>query len=336
MNGIQILAAAWLAAGFQSAQSQVPGAPPAARAESDPGLAPTPGGFPAVDTSPKRERGNSASIYSAARNSAKDSTAPLLIEFSSSDPRALDALNEDLNVMSRLLEKVLERDPSQAPDVKMGIPILVTSGSRGVRAMYVDGFGALFMAKVNIPVFAPELAKEKPVENRSDSDWESIRREISGGGDDSPVELLTYGAMSPGAAFDASQVENLKKQVLQALKNASNIRHLKGDEFVSVALLGTGAIETVKASQGRNRSNNANNAAGNNPTVTAELRGSSLARQGTVMTIRVKKAVIDAFARGKLGFEEFERLATLNRYAGAGHGTVSLNTWAAPPKTDRR
>ena len=50
-------------------------------------------------------------------------------------------------------------------------------------------------------------------------------------------------------------------------------------------------------------------------------------RQGTVMTIRVKKTDVDAFAKGAIDLKTFQARATLNVYVGAGYNTSSINTW---------
>lgn len=63
--------------------------------------------------------------------------------------------------------------------------------------------------------------------------------------------------------------------------------------------------------------------------------GTMLARRepapGTVLTIRVKKADADAFAKGDLKFEEFQKKASVRAYAGYGHGLTSLNSWIQEP-----
>src|SRR5437867_1745431 len=85
-----------------------------------------------------------------ARTSSRDLPAPILVQFSAAPDKVLDALSEDLNVMTRLIQKDLERGFAQdGPTMKMGIPIVINSPSRSIRPMYIEGFGALFMIKVN-------------------------------------------------------------------------------------------------------------------------------------------------------------------------------------------
>jgi hypothetical protein len=61
--------------------------------------------------------------------------------------------------------------------------------------------------------------------------------------------------------------------------------------------------------------------------VTLAGAGKDSARRGTVLTLRVKKSDVDAFAKGSLSYEEFQQRATVNAYVGSGHGITSLNSW---------
>jgi hypothetical protein len=51
------------------------------------------------------------------------------------------------------------------------------------------------------------------------------------------------------------------------------------------------------------------------------------ADKGTVLTLRARKADIDAFAGGKLDAEGFKAKVTTTAYAGSGTGTTSINSW---------
>ena len=49
--------------------------------------------------------------------------------------------------------------------------------------------------------------------------------------------------------------------------------------------------------------------------------------QGTVLTIRVKKGDVDAFAKDEVDLKTFEGRATINAYAGTAYDVTSVNTW---------
>src|SRR5262249_44698238 len=141
-------------------------------------------------------------------------------------------------------------------------------------------------------------------------------------------------ALLPGGSkFDPEQVEALRKVLLQTLKNASNIRNLKPEDFVAFTVFGQPAnVVQVKKSRSKGGSNVSQpaaatpsaegNAKGKTATETARAeqkaqaaavaRSSDLLRnptQGTVLSLRVRKADVDAFASGKLDFDSFAKRA---------------------------
>src|SRR5439155_11056340 len=87
---------------------------------------------------------------------------PTTVHFSQPDPKSEDALQEDLNVMSLLLQKKLEEAVGEnSPTYGMGIPLLLRSGQRSVESLYLDGFGVLFTLSVNFPLVAPPASRAK-------------------------------------------------------------------------------------------------------------------------------------------------------------------------------
>ena len=210
--------------------------------------------------------------------------------------------------MTRLIQKDLERGFAQdGPTMKMGIPIVINSPSRSIRPMYIEGFGALFMIKVNFPLIGSG-PKERKKPEMTASDWDNAKRELSSEQPD-PIETVVP---ANDTDFDAGRVDHLKSALLEGLKNASNIRHLKPEEFVGLTIFGAPAFMVERSRSGKS----------------AQLREAALAaRQGTVLSIRVRKSDVDAFARQKLSFDEFQRQATVGTYAGPGYATQSLNSW---------
>jgi hypothetical protein len=283
-------------------------------------------------------------VYSqAGASSSRDSVPPLILQFTGADPSAMSHMEEDLSVMTRLTEKSLERNLGEnSPDYKMGIPMLVTASGRSVRAVYLDGFGAVFMIKVNFPVLAPPTTEEKkPERTVEDSEWERTRKEVLGIHE--PGDGSTWvGAEVP---YDAALVEALKKELLETLKNASNIRGLKSEEFICVTVFGGPNITFGKRTTGSIPGQSAVPAPAK-PTARRDTKtppgvpGSAAgyavnysgraAGQGTVLTLRVKKSDVDAFATGKLDFKAFEKRATFNTYLGSGYDITSVNSWSRP------
>src|ERR1043166_4072613 len=154
---------------------------------------------------------------------------PLVMRFSGGHDEANPAMEEDLNIMTRLIENALEKGlGDESPDVKMGIRMYFSDAARSVRPLYLEGFGALFMIKVGFPVFAPPAAETKTQQHAADSEWEKAKREISGPDSRGAGPDFVF---SSGTKYDPAQVEALKNVLVQSFKNATNIRHLNPTDF---------------------------------------------------------------------------------------------------------
>ena len=278
----------------------------------------------------------------------RDATAPLFIEFTPTSAEQATMMDEDLNVMTRLLEKALDQGLGEdKPDVKLNLPMLFTSSGRSVRAVYLEGFGALFLIKVNFPVVAVAKAELKKQAKKPITEWDQVKSELKE--DEQKDDEIVWTADPARAESEALQIEALKKILLQSLKHAANIRHLKPDEFVALSVFGSevnGSVQIVrnaystapsaasvassansskKKEKGKSAANEgltegaepASPAIVTRPGQPAELsvsdsrtggmftravvRGSGKAGpQGTVLTLRVKKSDVDAFAHGEV------------------------------------
>src|SRR6478672_6958968 len=145
-----------------------------------PGAPPAPGGTVDVKKRISGLVGSTGGTYYRA-TSAADSIPPLVIQFSSTNQTLVQDWEEDLTVMTRLLEESLQRAADEdLSDFKtaMGIQLTMTT-ARSVRPLYLEGFGALFMVKVNFPVVPPSKVEEEKRE-RTESEWEKVRQELYG------------------------------------------------------------------------------------------------------------------------------------------------------------
>src|SRR5258706_9413271 len=141
-------------------------------------------------------------------SSSAGGVPPLVMRFSGGHDDANPTMEEDLNIMTRLIENTLERGlGDDSPDVKMGIRMYYSDGGRSVRPLYLEGFGALFMIKVGFPVFAPPVAEAKTQPPATDSEWEKAKHDLSTG-----PESRGPGAdfvFSGGTKYDPAQVDAL-------------------------------------------------------------------------------------------------------------------------------
>jgi len=170
----------------------------------------------------------------------------VIIQFSQSDPRSVDTLQEDLNVMSLLLQKKIEQTFGEnSPTYRMGIPLLLQPGQRGIESLFLDGFGAVFTLNVNFPLVPPPASKAKERDSTTGSDdWDRARKELYGARE-TEEQMNPYG---PNALpYDAGQVDALKRALLDSLRNAANIRGLKPEDWVVVSVFGTEGVEAGPA-----------------------------------------------------------------------------------------
>ncbi len=230
-------------------------------------------------------------------------TQPLLIRTSDLDPATTANLQEDLAVMSRILSKNVGKE---GHDSAMGIVISAIPGMRRPQSLYLEGYGALFMLSVKFPLVPAVPTNDTTPEKPVDTTWEETKRELNGG---KPGNFRVF-TLPPGAdataEFSQEQVDNLKRELIESLKNASNIRNLKPDEFVTVVVLGN------RASGGGTRVKRAT-ARGGAPKkvdvyVTAE------AKRESTLTLRAKKSDIDAFAKGTVDEAEFTKRTSVSAY----------------------
>jgi hypothetical protein len=271
----------------------------------------------------------------------------IIIQFSQSDPRSVDVLQEDLNVMSLLLQKRLEDAVGEnSPTYRMGIPLLLRSGKHGIDSLYIDGFGALFTMTVNFPLVAPPSIKAKETDDTTGSDeWDKARKELYGVRE-SEEAANPYGRS--GLPYDAAQVGALKRALLEALKNVTNIRDLKPEEWIVASVFGAESPDTspglaggsggggvgVGGTTGRAGRGASNVAQADARILEAMGVGMPESRtgRGTVLTVRVRKSDADSLAKGKMSFEQFEQKATIAAYLGpATHGSSDFFRGASYP-----
>jgi hypothetical protein len=240
----------------------------------------------------------------------RGSAQPLVVRTTDTDPNTVSKIQEDLNVMSRIVTKTVEREAGrEGHDSAMGIVLSALPASRRPQSLYLEGYGALFMIPVKFPLVAPSSKEEEKAEKTVDSTWEQTRRELYGqkGG---PVRVWELPAREQAPAYDAEQVENLKKELLESLKNGTNIRDLKPEESITIAVIGTASGGLgVKMKQPNSRSSG---------TVRKSeifaIAGPRGAGRESTLTMRVKKADVDAFAKGTIDFEQFKKRAAVFAY----------------------
>ena len=255
----------------------------------------------------------------------------LIVQSVDTDPATIANAEEDMSVMALILRKATGGGPSDDKRVALGIEVdsTVFGSSSGARNIYVEGYGALFLLGVRYPLVAPQDKPDDPqAKDERSNDWKAAREEYLASGRAESFEEEFRGAWAGpggrgapgfgGEEYDADKVEELKVALLESLKNANHIRILKPTEYINVVIQGGEARigeKTVTTKGGQV-----------NVTLRSKTGSRSDSRRGeTVMTLRVKKSDVDAFASGALDYAGFRNKATIQTYLRRGDASVSTS-----------
>ena len=236
----------------------------------------------------------------------------------------LAGITEDMRVMSRIIDKKVSQSNLVTSRgrrlVDFNINPFLGRGNRTTEAIYLEGYGALFLMKVNILLsLPPETEQKEKTKEDTDPVWSQMRREMY-----EPEE--TRGSRTnerPEEKYDAEKVETLKTNLIKTLKHATNIQALKPEQLVILTVIGdrhgSTATVTQSISYGRGTGSRTGSRTGRTGIfqATPEVKTGSL--PPTVLTISAKKSDIDAFAKGELDYDQFrQRTGIFKSYAKAG------------------
>ena len=216
---------------------------------------------------------------------------PIIVQGETYDAKAAEELREDMAVMARILEKTCAEHGGES-ERAMGLDILTFSG-RGARNLYLDDYGAIFTLNVDQPLKRSNSADstEAKPEKQVDREWEAARRELFGGNQTGATLFLEHGESK---RYDAAAVERLRGNLVDALKNAGNIRNLKADHWVMFVVRGAATAPNRWYSE-------------SDPAAT---RGDD----STTMVIKARKSDIDAYGTGSLSEGAFRKRVMVTVY----------------------
>jgi hypothetical protein len=259
----------------------------------------------------------------------------LVIRFDKTDATAQVNLEEDMNVMSRVLERAVTQKLGDDDGPKAsGIQVFFAPDGGSARNLYLEGYGSIFVINVRFPLLAPadkpEGEKPKP---DTDSSWEDAKRDLYGDRDPWNIGKALRFEFHGGEPqpYDSDKVDRLRQSLVESLKSASNIRGLKPDEWIVVTVLGGPTPGPAKVKPGRRTSGDRpgpKRAPAPDDEVIYESRdgkGPETAARAAIMTVRAKKSDVDEFAKGKTDLEQFRKKVSISTYpantgSGAGIG----------------
>ncbi len=321
---IVLVALSMLATAFAQAQTNRPVAPSPAPSPPTPAPAPTP--VQAVS-----QELDSLIGSLSFRSQAGSGNTVLVIPSEQTTTEDLLTINEDMNVMSRIFEKNLEQERVSTVTSNIFVsrsnvilPLLGSSRDQ-IQSMYLQGFGALFLLRVDFPLSPPPDVQEQEQEiqqsEQGDPVWDQMRQQMY---EPEKVDRRRR-TDSPESKYDPEKVENLKTTLIKALKHAANIRCLKPDESVILTIVGKGditgtTIAGARAIPGEDQIVIVQKDAYGTKTQKV-VQGDSLdvledmgLSLPTVLVIRTKKSDIDIFAKGDIDFEKFHQRVQLLTY----------------------
>jgi hypothetical protein len=247
------------------------------------------------------------------------STRSLIIPRDVPDAKSISETEEDMSVMARILEKAVSNKRQKSERTGSTSIWSVAGPSANPRNLYIDGFGALFFLNVNYPLLPP-ATKEQAPESKSekDSEWEKAHNELyRPQGPDLSFNFTpfdsgsyVYSTGGPAEEYDEDKVTELKENLTAALKNASHIRRLKGDDTVTVIVNGRNPGSTAKVTT--RRSQNGSSSSSSSSWLTTSRSGSQA--PAARLMIRAKRSDIESFQKDKLSADDFRKKVTMFIY----------------------
>jgi hypothetical protein len=230
----------------------------------------------------------------------------LVVPGAGTDDKRIATIDEDLAIMSHLLERATG---DKMQDVLLGsamnVPLHTMGPQRMVRGMYLEGYGAVFMLNVRFALTPSPSETEKP-KTATNSNWERSKQEVFGAPDRDVLIQADDPFGGPAEGYDKKKVDDLQRRLLECLKEAVNIRELKPEEMVVVAVIGA-----RNAPRGHTLIAHAAGGRSTGVVLSSDSKAVAHAREESVMTIRVSKSDAEAFNKGDLTFDQFRQKAVI-------------------------
>jgi hypothetical protein len=258
---------------------------------------------------------------------------------------------EDMHVMSHILDEQF-KEARRIQGMFTDFGAFFGRDSRNTEATYLQGYGVLFLMEVNFafsPPPKPQAQEPEETTEAVDSTWQKARRQVL-----SPGTSPGMDEEDSANDYDSQMVEELKKELVQALKHASNIRNVKPDEWIILTVIGGqrqfgagfGGVLPMGGSMSRSQSSTRGGASAGGMGGYSSSSGYTTSSYGgaggimyggmegytggmygemappnktafsssTVLTIRAKKSDVDDFAKGALDFDQFQKKVTILMY----------------------
>jgi hypothetical protein len=142
-------------------------------------------------------------------------------------------ITEDLQIMTHIFDERFKQ-PQEIQGVFIDFGDFFGRDSRQTEAIYIQGYGAIFLMEVNFAFSPSAKTEEKQPEKTEDVDpiWQRTRQKIFSppGFGDREFEMEQK--------YSADKIEQLKQELVRTLKHTANIRHLQPDEMIILTVIG--------------------------------------------------------------------------------------------------
>ncbi len=156
----------------------------------------------------------------------------LMIPTSEVDPKLLAQTREDIQVMLEILREKLSE-----PRTIMGVLYDFGDffgGSRSAEALYLDGYGAVFVMRVDFPLsFSPAPPAEEKPDEEMDPVWQRARQKLY-----APRERSAYGRGGTAPKSNEMTFGQFQEDLAKTLRHAANIRNMDPLERIVVTIIG--------------------------------------------------------------------------------------------------
>jgi len=248
----------------------------------------------------------------------------LILPADDASSESISGLREELAIMARLFAKAADPENGKRNAFRVDLWQFGLGKGRDLDALYLDGYGAVFLLAVDFPlVDAPKAAQKKDAAKADkDAAWEQARRELTGKGGDLSDDLERDEDPEP-AKFDADKVAGLRKRLAETFRHAANLKSVKAGEQIVVQVVGKASRHTSGNPPPRMDPLLARRYGLHPDAPTSPTDGPTIA----TLTLRAKRSDVDAFAAGRLSAEEFGKKLT--------GSTREENAPVKPPKKKR-
>jgi len=189
---------------------------------------------PLVAPTPPSMRFNNALSIITDKFGSDSAENVLVIPAGDMDAQKLAETVEDMKIMSHIFAKELA-EADMLPGGRSWLFFWRRSGNEP-RSIYLEGYGAVFLMEVDFPLLPVPEPQSRKVEEGTDPVWDQARRQLSASEED---EYFDYDS-DDEFKYDADKVTDLKGKFIRNLKHASNIRNLPDEEWIVIAVTGSG------------------------------------------------------------------------------------------------